>query len=222
MKRLFFAIALMITTLSASAQYDPGKWSLQIKGGLGASMLTGLEKLPLSTGSVDSEPKGSTNWGLECEYQISQKIGLAFGLIRSHEGGGWKDFTTDGVKYKDSKIKLDYYRLPIVANFYVAKGLALKTGVQLGYLLDADLEMNSETSILNHDATITTSIDMEDDCKKFDVGIPVGISYETKGHFVFDARFTYGLTKVNKESVEGEKDWKNASLLLTFGYKFDL
>ena len=42
MKRLFFAIALLMTTLSANAQYDPGKWSMQIKYGLGASMFTGM------------------------------------------------------------------------------------------------------------------------------------------------------------------------------------
>ena len=123
---------------------------------------------------------------------------------------------------KDPKFKLDYYRFPILANFYVAKGLALKTGVQLGYMLNADFEVKTDETIINHDATLTTTIDMKDDCKRFDVGIPIGISYETKGHFVFDARFVYGLTKVNDKSVEGEKDWKNASFIISFGYKCDL
>ena len=222
MKRLFFAIALLVTTLSANAQYDPGKWSMQIKYGLGASMFTGMENPPLSTGKVDSEPKFSKLWGLEFEYQISKKLGIDLGLLRSWEGGGWKDFTEDNVKMKDPKFKLDYYRFPILANFYVAKGLALKTGVQLGYMLNADFEVKTDETIINHDATLTTTIDMKDDCKRFDVGIPIGISYETKGHFVFDARFVYGLTKVNDKSVEGEKDWKNASFIISFGYKCDL
>ena len=93
MKRFIFAIALMVTALSASAQYEPGKWSMQIKYGLGASMFSGMESIPLSSGKVDSEPKFSSLWGLEIEYQISKKLGLDFGLLRSWEGGGWKDFT---------------------------------------------------------------------------------------------------------------------------------
>ena len=44
MKRLFFAIALLVTTLSANAQYDPGTWSMQIKYGLGASMFSGMDR----------------------------------------------------------------------------------------------------------------------------------------------------------------------------------
>lgn len=228
MKRLLFAIALTVATLSASAQYEPGKWSMQVKYGAGASMFTGMESLPLSTGKSDREPKFARAWGLEFEYQISNHLGLDFGFLRSWEGGGWKDFDVmdeSGIqtqKIKDPKIKLDYYRFPILANFYVAKGLALKTGVHLGYLLNADLELKAEDKILDRDATLTTTIDMKPDCKRFDVGIPVGISYETRGHVVFDARFVYSLTRVNKESVEGEKDWRNASLIISFGYKFSL
>ena len=50
----------------------------------------------------------------------------------------------------------------------------------------------------------------------------MGISYEFKVPIVIDLRYNLGLTKVNKESVSGVKDYKNNVVSLTVGYKFAL
>ena len=39
---------------------------------------------------------------------------------------------------------------------------------------------------------------------------------------VVDARYNIGVTRVNKEQVEGDKDWKNGVFRVTVGYKFKL
>ena len=214
---------MMVAVLSASAQYAPGKWSLQTKFGFGASQLTNMEKIPMANVTLDTKFKGAKMIGLEVEYQASKLLGISAGLTHTWQGTTWDDFTdTDNIKYKEPSIDLEYINVPVIANFYVVRGLALKAGFQIGYLVDADIYLRTESSLDGRDLTITTKLDMEKDCNKVDLSIPVGISYETTKHWVWGATYNIGLSKVNKESVSGEKDCKNGVFMLSFGYKFDL
>ena len=52
--------------------------------------------------------------------------------------------------------------------------------------------------------------------------IPIGVSYEFPNHIVVDARYNWGLTKINKEKDFGDKNMKNSVFLITCGYKFKL
>lgn len=85
----------------------------------------------------------------------------------------------------------------------VAKGLALKTGVQFGFLVSAKVESN----------------DYKDQCKKFNFSIPIGVSYEISD-FVFDLRYNMGLNKTNKAD-NGNKA-RSDLFLVSLGYKFAL
>jgi hypothetical protein len=103
--------------------------------------------------------------------------------------------------------KLDYINLPILANVYVVKGLAVKVGVQPGFLVD------------KHNSPY--------DPKTVDLSIPVGLSYEYD-NFVLDARYNWEVTKVS----DGMPEWKNDKVennnsrnsvfQFTLGYKFNL
>ena len=62
----------------------------------------------------------------------------------------------------------------------------------------------------------SASVNLKNDVKGFDLAVPVGLSYEFK-HFVLDARYTFGLTKVFDDF-----DTKNLTFQLTLGYKIDL
>jgi hypothetical protein len=81
-----------------------------------------------------------------------------------------------------------------MANFYVVEGLALKAGVQPGFVVSDDTEI----------------------AESFDFSVPVGISYEY-ANFQLDARYNIGCTKVFKGTDE-----KNCVFQVTLGYKFDL
>lgn len=222
MKKIVMICALLVTSLSASAQFDPGTWSMQVKVGFGASQLTNMEKIPLSNTNVDTEFKGAAMIGVDFQYQIANWFGLQFGINHWWQGSGWENFVEDNVKYEDNQIALEYVAVPVLANFYVAKGLALKTGVQLGYLVDSDVEMTAKSKVGDYKVTNTTSINVEKDCKDFDVSIPVGISYETSSDWIFGLQYNIGVTKVNKDSFEGVKDSKNGVLMFTMGWKFKL
>ena len=118
-----------------------------------------------------------------------------------------------GKEIKDLKIDLGYINVPIVANYYIFKGLAVKAGVQFAFMTNAKYTYTVETG----NTETTQDIDIKDNCKTFDFSIPVGVSYEFDNHIVIDARYNIGVTKVFEGSTN-----HNSVLLATVGYKFRL
>jgi hypothetical protein len=103
-----------------------------------------------------------------------------------------------------------------MAQYYVIPGLAIKAGVQPGFLVRAKNKYDYE----NGGIAIHTDADIKDACNKVDLSIPVGISYEYKS-FVLDARYNIGLTKVYKSDYS-DKSCRNSVFAITLGYKFAL
>ena len=100
-----------------------------------------------------------------------------------------------GTIKNDFKWNPGYINVPITLNYYPVAGLALKAGLQPGFLVNKD--------------------DM-DDAKTVDLSIPVGLSYEYQG-IVFDARYNIGVTK-----LADNYDHYNNVIQITVGYKFTL
>lgn len=221
-KIMMMAIVAMMVTTKASAQYEPGTWSIQPKIGIGFSLISNMENIDMGTAKLDNQVTYAASSGVEFEYQVSKMIGVAAGLSYGVQGTGWKDFQQGVEKMKNPRVELEYIQVPILANVYVTKGLALKAGVQFGFLVDSNVKMTYDSKIMERDATMDASIEMKNDFNKFDLSIPVGVSYEFNSHWVLDARYHIGLTKLNKETLSNGKDWKNGMFLMSVGYKFDL
>ncbi|MDD7335081.1 MAG: porin family protein [Prevotella sp.] len=191
MKKLLVMAAVMLASVGAYAQHAVGSFTLQPKVGMNIANLTDADDADARIGFVG---------GLETEYQATDIFSLSAGVL----------YSMQGCKYDNDKVKttskLDYINIPIMANVYVAKGLAVKLGVQPAF------NVNSEVKVSG--GKYSTSADV--DAKSFDFSIPVGISYEYS-NVVLDARYNWGLTKV----VDGS-DSKNSVFQITLGYKFDL
>jgi len=231
MKKLFLVAAMMVATISASAQREAGAMTLQPKLGFGFTNITKLEGPSLGTGDkVDKKLNIGGLAGIEFEYQLTPMFSLAAGLTYTIQGAALDDtkFSAAGnwIEMKDMSYELQYVNLPIVANAYLFPGFAVKAGVQFGLLTSAKekFELDSNMS----DATLQAagmpangkheSTDYKENLKKLDVSIPIGVSYEFS-NVVIDARYHFGLTKINKE---GNESYKNSVFMLTFGYKFDI
>ncbi len=230
MKKLLLIVTAMVITINAHAQFEAGTLSIQPKIGGTGSLLTNTPNINSNeTGlkkQLDASPTGGSFTGVELEYMMTDKLGLAAGVNFSQQGTGWKDteYTLNNVNYKveDTKLQLSYINVPVIANYYVVKGLALKTGVQFGFMTSANLKTSVSVSGNNMNQTLSTDEKVKEGLNKFDIAIPVGISYEFKVPFVIEMRYNIGLLKVNKEKGEGFEDSRNGSLSLTLGYKFKL
>jgi hypothetical protein len=196
MKKLMMIAVMAIVAMTASAQNtlrDNGAFTLQPKVGLGLGSFSG-EYVKVAG---ESDPKTRVGFlvGVEGEYYINSWFSAALGL----------NYAQQGWKVDDVAAKLDYLNVPLTADFYVAPGLALKTGVQLGFLMNAK----------------SGDSDMKDLCNKTNFSIPIGVSYEIS-NFVLDIRYNVALSKVNKyDGGHGEKS-RSDLIQFTLGYKFQL
>ena len=233
MKKIMMIAAMMVATISANAQFEQGTFSIQPKAGGNAAWLSNMPDLDLGGGvKLDKAPAAGGIVGVEAEYMLTDNFSLAAGLTYGEQGSGYEDYEENyngaKVELKDLKVDLDYLNIPVVANYYLFRGFAVKAGVQFGFLTTAKIKGKTITTI--NGSTTTTEMedkkignqDFKDTLEKFDLSIPMGISYEFKVPIVIDLRYNLGLTKVNKESVSGVKDYKNNVVSLTVGYKFAL
>ena len=234
MKKLFMmAVAAFMATVSANAQFEKGTWSLQPYMGGVISSVTNVDNFDLDDG-IELKKRMSVGYiiGGEAEYQFANKFSVAAGVNYTSQGCGWKDIDYwDGpvkVEVKDQSDILGYIKIPIVANYYIFKGFAVKTGVQFGFLVTSKFYAHGKADMdvigdgVNRRVDLYGTVDMKDQYKKFDFSIPIGVSYQFKVPIVIDARYQLGLTRLNKETVPGVKNSKNSVFTLTVGYKFAL
>ena len=191
MKKIMMMAAMMLLSVGAFAQNEVGQLTLQPKVGANLSTVTG---------DGDQKMKFGLLAGVEAEYGIAENFGLAFGALYSMEGCRWK---LDGAD-KSTFLNLDYINIPIVANYYLAPGFAIKAGVQPAFNVRHKLSYDGE------------SVDA-DGFNSFNFSIPVGLSYQISD-FVIDARYHIGITKLEKDADQG----RNSTISLTIGYKFAL
>lgn len=172
MKKLMMIAAMMIAAISVNAQNEVGQITLKPLVGINLADITDAPGADMRVGLAA---------GVEAEYGVAEKFGVTAGVIYSMQG------VKDG--------SLDYINIPILANYYVIPGLAIKAGVQPAF------------NVGHEDGA---------DPKSFDLAIPVGASYEFNS-FVLDARYNFGVTKVADFG-----DSKNSVFQITLGYKFSL
>jgi hypothetical protein len=231
-KIIMMAVAAFMAT-AANAQFEKGTWSLQPFLGGSISSITNVGSFDIDDG-IELKKRTRVGYiiGGEAEYQFAKKFSVAAGLNYTTQGCGWKDIDYfDGgakIKIKDQSDILGYIKIPIVANYYIFKGFAVKAGVQFGFMVSSKFFAHGEADYdlfgdgVKRAVDLYGTVDMKDQYKKFDFSIPVGVSYQFKVPIVIDARYQIGLTKLNKYSYDGIKDSKNSVFTLTVGYKFGL
>ena len=200
MKKMMMIAAMMIAAVSANAQNEVGQITLMPKAGINISTITG---------DGDQKAKVGLVAGVEAEYGITENFGIDFGVLYSMEGckmdlavaagEGASAYLAKGVN-----INLDYINIPILAQYYPVKGLAIKAGIQPAFNV-------------RHKASKDGDKVNIDGVKSFNFSIPVGLSYEYQS-FVLDARYNIGVTKLFKDADQG----RNSTFSITIGYKFAL
>ena len=191
--------AMMVATVAAKAQFEPGTFTLQPKVGVTLATIS----------SDDSKFKFGMAAGIEGQYQLNNWFGLSAAVMYSQQGAKAKNY--------DLKLNTEYINIPVMAKFYVTKGLSLNVGLQPGFMTKAKAKGDGRT------------IDVKSNCNKVDFSIPMSIAYEFENGLSFEARYATGLTNVGKDvfdssSSSWDKAYKNKNevFMLTVGYKFSL
>ena len=206
MKKLLTLMALIAITLSAQAQHEEGDVTIQPKVGITISNITDGDK-----------SKVNLAYGVEFERFFADQFSASLGVVFTDQGCKYDIYSADGAGNVSDEMKLDIYygTLPIMANYYVLPGLALKAGIQPAFRVKAKIEYKGEK--VDFDNYIDTMFKGEGNkLNTFDLSIPIGFSYEFKG-ITFDARYNFGVTKLISNTDESIY---NKVFIMTLGYKF--
>ena len=192
MKKLFLMAVVMLASVASYAQHAVGSFTLQPKIGMNIADLTDVEK---------SDARIGLAVGAEFEYQLTDIVSVSAGAL----------YSMQGCKDDEVTVKLDYINVPLLANVYVAKGFAVKLGLQPSFKVNYKYSGNGAS--FDGD-----EMDWAPKANGVDLSIPVGVSYEYN-NFVLDGRYNFGVTKAFDSKAEKSK---NSVFQITLGYKFDL
>ena len=227
LRTALFGICLA-SVFVGKAQPAAGTLSLIPRVGISSSSLTNVPVILVDDPDITIKRSFFPGFyaGADLDYQVSDRMAVSAGLGYSLQGCTWRDYESPKVEIKDFMIKLGYLHLPLTASFYAFDNFSIHTGFQFSYLTHAKMQGSIYDHVL-FDATgdkTPAKIDenIRDDVHRFDVSVPVAVSYEFDNNLIISAQYNVGITKINKKSFLVTEDMRNRTVMLTIGYKFAL
>lgn len=230
MKKFLIMAVIMLSSVNTFAQQPVGTFTIAPKVGMNIANLTDMSfEFGNKMMKLSPKPRIGLAVGVEGEYQISELFSLSAGVMYSMQGLKYSEkiaIPVVGEQSLEATGKLDYINIPIMANVYVLKGLAVKLGIQPGFNIASKLSMDMKGAMSGGNEE---DPDIKDAIQSVDISIPIGVSYEY-ANVVFDARYNWGLSNVFTDKrtrtilddfIPGKKS-KNSVFQISVGYKFAL
>jgi hypothetical protein len=210
MKKLLFSIAMLAVSLSGFAQHDVHTLTFIPKLGVNLSTVTGDDVYYMKDGLADQvlqqKYRIGIMAGIEGEYQLSKPFSLSVSALYSLQGHKYDDIDFQ----RNYNVTFHTINVPVMLNFYIVKGLAVKAGLQAGY---AFYKKESYDQLIGNSwSSYSTSGTIY---KNFDLGVPVGLSYDID-RLRLDLRYNYGLTSLSK--LNGMAAVSNRVIQFSIGY----
>lgn len=186
--RIFFILIVLSTTfLSANGQ----EFKFGVKGGLNVAYLGG--------DATDIDRRIGFHAGGFVSVPVLAKFKVQPEIIYSQQGAQ-SGIGSDELKY-------EYLNIPAIVKFMLTKNFNIQAGPQLGILLSAKEEANSE------------EIDVKDSLKSTDLGIGFGLGYETNDNVMIDVRYNLGISDI---ADDGNNDFfmPNQVIQVSLGIAF--
>lgn len=194
MKKVALLIVCALLACNIYAQERKATWG--VKAGLNIS---GFWK------GVNLDPKYKLGYqlGVVYEYRFTHLFALAPELVFSSEGMKGYFYDDDLDAKVKSTVFANYINLPVMAKFYVLKGLSVDFGPQIG------------VNVFMHKSVDGYGVKMDsDDYHGYHFGFGLGATYSYKDIFI-QARYNLGLTNVF--TFTSSKDY---NFQIALGYKF--
>ena len=181
------------------------------KAGLNIANLAGDEV-------KNNEIKIGFNVGVLVEIPITEKFAIQPEFLFSTQGSksdeGFPNFSETLIENLNQEFEsnINYINIPIMTKYYLAKGLSIQAGPQVGILISAkDRDDN----------------DIKDNISSIDLGLNFGAGYQLASGIFFDARYSLGLTNIldfefraSPTSTPVILEAKNSVISISLGYKF--
>lgn len=140
------------------------------------------------------------------EIPVSAKFAIQPEVLYSAQGAKFKEsfmgFTLE------SKTKLDYINIPILAKYYVTDAFSVEAGPQIGFNVKAENDYDGSTT------------DIKDGVKSIDFALALGVAYRLNSGLFFSGRYNFGMSNVDDASGSDDYKVKNNVLQISVGYRF--
>jgi len=208
MKKIFAIIAVAIVTIfSANTVNAQSSRACQDVQSVSIRPYVGLSATAVVNSDVDLGAKGGFTVGADAQYMLNKWFGVSAGVEMVK--GGWEYKAGD---WKGSEATVNLLGTPILANFYLCKGLAFKVGAKPNFILNS--------SVTKDAAGNTHEFKGDDALNTFNVNGVLGISYEYK-NVVLEVRENFGTAKLLKnDSRSLDKAALMGDISVSVGYRF--
>ncbi|WP_034258062.1 porin family protein [Altibacter lentus] len=206
-KVMLMLICLPLAMATANAQ----EVKLGVKAGVNFAKLTG-------DAVEDADGRTGFHLGGVVEIPVSETFAVQPEVLYSQQGLQQEtDFFGDTL---ETKLKLDYINVPVMAKYYVTDGLSIEAGPQFGFNVKAETEISVEGDSDGDEIEGTT--DVSDSVSGFDLGLGGGLAYQLNNGVFFQARYMFGISNVDEDDDEGfiGDNLTNSTLSFSAGIKF--
>lgn len=116
-------------------------------------------------------------------------------------------FSMQGFKQNDAdntKVRLNYISMPMVAKYYVIDGLNIQMGAAFDFLVHSGIDSDK------------VSGEIDGEFNRFNIQLISGLAYDFDFGMVLEGRYSYGLTPVSATT----NDVYSGMLQVTVGWRF--
>ena len=167
-KIMTVVVALVATAGVVRAQHST---SFGLKAGLNVA------SVPVQDGD-DFNSKFGVNFGAFAHIHVAPHFAVQPEIYYSQQGG------KDG----DTKLKLNYVNIPVLAQYMTNTGFRLQTGPQFGIRTEAKTKNGSVEN------------DIKDQIESLDLSWAFGASYLTSQAWGLDVRYNAGLSNISQDN----------------------
>lgn len=238
MKKTIVSIIALAAATMATAQTETGKVSIIPRVGVSVANISGDGIYFGATNNemfASSKAKTGFTGGIDIEYQFARSLSATLGAHYTQQGckyGNSTESPLPNVKqytgYNNISTQIETINIPLLLNYYLAPGFAVKTGVQVGLPLSGKTKWTETDFSENEDGELVAaqpqkhSESLNSSLKKVDFSIPVGLSFEYM-NVIIDARYNIGLTNIQKGVVGNTLPAvKNRVFWFSAAYRFEL
>lgn len=181
----------------------------------GAKLGANISSISVESEDYDYGNKVGLHLGGVGQFMFGEKFGLQVEALFSQIGIR----ETDESEFGDfeSKLKLNYITLPVMARYNILDGLSVHAGPQLALLVSAKAK-NEFTA--NNGDTETDEDDVKSFFKSSDIGFAIGAQYELDMGVFAGLRYIVGIGNIGEEEEFGTAEVRNNVLQLSIGYMF--